>query len=63
MLGPFYLSRKRHCHSGVCSPSAAFGLGADAGIPVCNTFGRNEPALHHYHNTYWEALGMELLES
>jgi phenylpropionate dioxygenase-like ring-hydroxylating dioxygenase large terminal subunit len=25
------------------------------------TFGRNEPALHHYHNTYREALGMELL--
>ena len=24
-------------------------------------FGRNEPALHHYHNTYREALGMELL--
>ena len=25
-------------------------------------FGRNEPALHHYHNTYREALGMPLLE-
>ena len=24
-------------------------------------FGRNEPALHHYHNTYREALGMEPL--
>jgi hypothetical protein len=24
-------------------------------------FGRNEPALHHYHNTYREALGMDLL--
>jgi phenylpropionate dioxygenase-like ring-hydroxylating dioxygenase large terminal subunit len=26
------------------------------------TFGRNEPALHHYHNTYREALGMPPLE-
>jgi phenylpropionate dioxygenase-like ring-hydroxylating dioxygenase large terminal subunit len=25
-------------------------------------FGRNEPALHHYHNTYREALGMPPLE-
>ena len=25
-------------------------------------FGRNEPALHHYHNTYREALGMAPLE-
>jgi hypothetical protein len=24
-------------------------------------FGRNEPALHHYHNTYRAALGMEPL--
>ncbi|MEE2914362.1 MAG: aromatic ring-hydroxylating dioxygenase subunit alpha [Pseudomonadota bacterium] len=26
-------------------------------------FGRNEPALHHYHNTYREALGMPPLET
>ena len=26
------------------------------------TFRRNEPALHHYHNTYREALGMPPLE-
>lgn len=26
------------------------------------TFGRNEPALHHYHNTYREALGLPPLE-
>lgn len=26
------------------------------------TFGRNEPALHHYHNTYRDALGMPPLE-
>ena len=37
-------------------------IGADAGIPAYNIFGRNEPALHHYHNTYREALGMEPLE-
>jgi len=37
-------------------------LGAEAGVPEYNVFGRNEPALHHYHNTYREALGMEPLE-
>ena len=37
-------------------------LGADAGNPEYVIFGRNEPALHHYHNTYREALGMEPLE-
>jgi phenylpropionate dioxygenase-like ring-hydroxylating dioxygenase large terminal subunit len=37
-------------------------LGADAGIPEYNIFGRNEPALHHYHNTYRDALGMDPLE-
>lgn len=26
------------------------------------TFGRNEPALHHYHNTYRQALGLDPLE-
>ncbi len=26
------------------------------------TFGRNEPALHHYRNTYNEALGLPPLE-
>ena len=25
------------------------------------TFGKNEPALHHYHNTYREALGLQSL--
>ena len=25
-------------------------------------YGRNEPALHHYHNTYQEALGLPPLE-
>ena len=25
-------------------------------------FGRNEPALHHYHNTFREALNLPLLE-
>ena len=37
-------------------------LGAEAGVPEYTVFGRNEPALHHYHNTYREALGMEQLE-
>ena len=37
-------------------------LGAEAGVPDHTVFGRNEPALHHYHNTYREALGMEPLE-
>ena len=37
-------------------------LGAEAVIPEYNIFGRNEPALHHFHNTYREALGMEPLE-
>jgi len=37
-------------------------IGAESGRPEYNIFGRNEPALHHYHNTYREALGMEPLE-
>ncbi|MBW2415256.1 MAG: Rieske 2Fe-2S domain-containing protein [Deltaproteobacteria bacterium] len=36
--------------------------GAQSGALEHVTFGRNEPALHHYHNTYREALGMEPLE-
>ncbi len=35
---------------------------AEAGLQEYVVFGRNEPALHHYHNTYREALGMKLLE-
>lgn len=34
---------------------------AEAGLQEYVIFGRNEPALHHYHNTYREALGMDLL--
>jgi phenylpropionate dioxygenase-like ring-hydroxylating dioxygenase large terminal subunit len=37
-------------------------LGAEAGVPDHTVFGRNEPALHHYHRTYREALGMKPLE-
>ena len=37
-------------------------IGADCGIHEHVLFGRNEPALHHYHNTYREALGMPPLE-
>ena len=36
--------------------------GALSGAQEYVTFGRNEPALHHYHNTYREALGMPPLE-
>lgn len=35
--------------------------GAETGLQSHVLFGRNEPALHHYHNTYREALGMEPL--
>jgi len=37
-------------------------LGALSGAQEYVTYGRNEPALHHYHNTYREALGMAPLE-
>ena len=36
--------------------------GAFAATQETVLFGRNEPALHHYHNTYRAALGMEPLE-
>ncbi len=36
-------------------------VGADSGMQDTLVFGRNEPALHHYHNTYREALGMDPL--
>jgi phenylpropionate dioxygenase-like ring-hydroxylating dioxygenase large terminal subunit len=36
-------------------------LGAASGAHEHVVFGRNEPALHHYHNTYREALGMPRL--
>jgi len=34
----------------------------EAGMLDKLIFGRNEPALHHFHNSYREALGMEPLE-
>ncbi len=37
--------------------------GALSGAQEYMIFGRNEPALHHYHNTYREALGMSPLEA
>ncbi|MFT5013479.1 MAG: phenylpropionate dioxygenase-like ring-hydroxylating dioxygenase large terminal subunit [Patiriisocius sp.] len=36
--------------------------GATSGAQEFLTFGRNEPALHHYHNTYRAALGLPPLE-
>lgn len=35
---------------------------AEAGLMDYVIFGRNEPPLHHYHNTFRKALGMEPLE-
>jgi len=37
--------------------------GALSGAQEYMIFGRNEPALHHYHNTYRAALGMSPLEA
>jgi phenylpropionate dioxygenase-like ring-hydroxylating dioxygenase large terminal subunit len=37
-------------------------IGAESGLVEHMVFGRNEPALHHYHSTYRRALGMEPLE-
>ena len=34
---------------------------AESGVVDHLLFGRNEPALHHYHNTFREALGHEPL--
>ena len=42
--------------------AASSHLGAMSGAQDHIVFGRNEPALHHYHNTYREALGMPPLE-
>jgi phenylpropionate dioxygenase-like ring-hydroxylating dioxygenase large terminal subunit len=41
--------------------AASCQRGAEAGLQEKVVFGRNEPALHHYHNTYREALGLEPL--
>jgi len=40
---------------------ASSQVGANSGATDHVIFGRNEPALHHYHNTFREALGMEPL--
>lgn len=42
--------------------AASSHLGALSGAQDTILFGRNEPALQHYHNTYREVLGMPLLE-
>ena len=41
--------------------SASQQRSASTGAMEHVVFGRNEPALHHYHNTYRAALGMDLL--
>jgi hypothetical protein len=35
---------------------------AESGLLKEIIFGRNEPALHHFHNNYREALGQPLLQ-
>ena len=42
--------------------AAAAHAGARSGAQEYVTFGRNEPALHHYHNTYRTVLGMPPLQ-
>lgn len=42
--------------------AASSHIGALSGAQDYVTFGRNEPALHHYHNTYRQALGMPPLD-
>jgi len=42
--------------------AASSHLGILSGAQEYLTFGRNEPALHHYHNTYRSALGLPPLE-
>ena len=37
--------------------------GAESGAQEYVIFGRNEPALHHYHDTYRKALGLPPLEN
>jgi len=41
--------------------SASQQRSAESGAIKHSIFGRNEPALHHYHNTYRKMLDMELL--
>lgn len=41
--------------------SASQQATANSGALAETVFGRNEPALHHYHNTYREALGLDPL--
>jgi nitrite reductase/ring-hydroxylating ferredoxin subunit len=42
--------------------AASSHVGILSGAQQYHTFGRNEPALHHYHNTYRTALGLPPLE-
>jgi len=42
--------------------SASQQVSANSGAIEHAVFGRNEPALHHYHNTYRAMLGMDSLE-
>ena len=42
--------------------AASIQVGASSGAQTHLTFGRNEPALHHYHNTHRAGLGLAPLE-
>ena len=42
--------------------AASSHIGAESGALTHFVFGRNEPALHHYHNTYNEFLGLPSLK-
>jgi hypothetical protein len=42
--------------------AASSHIGARSGAIEHFTFGRNEPALHHYHNGFNESLGLDPLE-
>jgi len=43
--------------------AASSHIGAESGALTHFVFGRNEPALHHYHNTYNEVLGLPSLQA
>jgi hypothetical protein len=43
--------------------AASTQIGASSGAQTHYLFGRNEPALHHYHNVHREGLGEPLLQA
>jgi len=53
---------KFRAFANTCRHSGVVLEDRDRNAQCYDVFGRNEPALHHDHNTYREALGMEPLE-